>query len=91
MELEAKQAELITASKTIKEKEEKIVALNKDIEKLQTRLALLKVDYRLARLTVVDQEKRGEKGDLGPRSNLWNSTTKERPMTRHNPSKSREI
>jgi hypothetical protein len=64
MELEAKQAELITASKTIKEKEEKIVALNKDIEKLQTRLALLKVDHRLARLTVVDQEKRGEKGDL---------------------------
>lgn len=63
-QLEAKQAELATAAKTIQEKEVKIVALNKDIEKLQTRLALLKVDHRLARLTVINQEKRGDKGDL---------------------------
>lgn len=63
-ELQAKEAELATAAKTIQEKEVKIVALNKDIEKLRTRMALLKVDHRLARLTVTGQEKRGEKGDL---------------------------
>ena len=64
-QLEAKQADLITASKTIKEKEEKIIALNKDIEKLQTRLALLKVDHRLARLTVVPASSTGARSATG--------------------------
>ena len=63
-QLLAKEAQLAAAEKTILEKDAKITSLNKDIEKLHTRLALLKVDHRLARLTVLDQEKRGEKGEL---------------------------
>jgi len=63
-QLQVAQADLEVKAKLIVEKDAKISELNKNIEKLHTRLALLKVDHRLARLTVLDQEKRGEKGDL---------------------------
>ena len=62
--LEDAEADIAAKAKLIQEKDTKISTLNKDIEKLRTRMALLKVDHRLARLTVVNQEKRGEKGDL---------------------------
>lgn len=62
--LQDAEAEIATKVKLLQEKDLKITALNQDIEKLRTRMALLKVDHRLARLSVVNQEKRGEKGDL---------------------------
>jgi hypothetical protein len=62
--LEDAEAEIASQVKLIQEKDAKISTLNKDIEKLRTRMALLKVDHRLARLTVTNQDKRGEKGDL---------------------------
>ena len=62
--LQDAQADLEAKAKIIQQKDVKITELNKDIEKLHTRLALLKVDHRLARLTVVDQEQRGEPAEL---------------------------
>ncbi len=62
--LEDAQADIASKVKLIQEKDTRISTLNKDIEKLRTRMALLKVDHRLARLTVTNQEQRGEKGDL---------------------------
>src|SRR5204863_4538260 len=62
--LEDAEADIATKVKLLQEKDTKISALNKDNEKLRTRMALLKVDHRLARLTVTDQQKRGEKGEL---------------------------
>src|SRR2546429_615219 len=55
--LQDAQADVEAKAKIIQQKDTKIAELNRDIEKLHTRLALLKVDHRLARLTVVDQEK----------------------------------
>ncbi|MBC7856241.1 MAG: hypothetical protein IAF94_22650, partial [Pirellulaceae bacterium] len=62
--LQDAEADIAAKAKTIQENVAKISALNKDNEKLRTKLALLKVDHRLARLTVLDQEKRGEKDEL---------------------------
>lgn len=62
--LEDAQADLEVKARLIQEKDAKITTLNQDIEKLHTRLALLKVDHRVARLTVLDQEKRGDKEEL---------------------------
>ncbi|QDU28702.1 hypothetical protein ETAA8_38070 [Anatilimnocola aggregata] len=53
--LDAAKAELVVKDGTIKEQVVKIDTLNKDVERLETTLALIKVDYRLARLTVLDQ------------------------------------
>ncbi|WP_425614319.1 hypothetical protein NA78x_004186 [Anatilimnocola sp. NA78] len=54
--LDAAAAEIVVKDGTIKEQVVKIDALNKDVERLETTLALIKVDYRLARLTVINQE-----------------------------------
>lgn len=57
--LEDAHAKLAAKEKIIQQRDVKITELNKDIEKLHTRLALLKVDHRIARLTVLDQVERG--------------------------------
>ena len=62
-ELDAAQAEIRQKSLLIIEKDSKISELNLDIEKLEASLALLKVDHRLARLTVVDQGKDPNTGE----------------------------
>jgi len=53
--LDAATAEIALKDGTIKEQVVKIDVLNKDVERLETTLALIKVDYRLARLSVIDQ------------------------------------
>src|SRR5688500_18758525 len=62
-ELDAAEAEITQKSLLIIEKDSKISELNLDIEKLEASLALLKVDHRLARLTVVDQGKDPNTGE----------------------------
>jgi hypothetical protein len=54
-DLEVATAEIKVKDERIKEQDVKIEVLNKDVERLETTLALIKVDYRLARLTVLDQ------------------------------------
>ncbi len=53
--LEAKNAEIAQKTQLLQEKEVQIAALSKDVERLETSLALVKVDHRLAKLTVTDQ------------------------------------
>jgi len=54
-DLEAKNAEIAQKTLLLQEQEVKIANLNKDVERLETSLALMKVDHRLAKLTVIDQ------------------------------------
>lgn len=54
-DLETATAEIKVKDNRIKEQDVQIVTLNKDVERLETTLALIKVDHRLARLTVIDQ------------------------------------
>lgn len=54
-EVAAKAAEIAEKTKQLQEKEVQIVALTKDVERLETSLALIKVDHRLAKLTITDQ------------------------------------
>lgn len=54
-EVEAKTAEIAEKTKLLQEKEVQIATLTKDVERLETSLALIKVDHRLAKLTVTDQ------------------------------------
>lgn len=53
--LAAKDAEILQKNQQLQEKEVQIADLNKDVERLETSLALMKVDHRLAKLTVTDQ------------------------------------
>lgn len=53
--LEAKNAEIAQKTQLLQEKEIQVASLTKDIERLETSLSLLKVDHRLAKLTVTDQ------------------------------------
>lgn len=57
-------ADVEAKGKLLVKKDAEISQLNKDIEKLQTRIALLKVDHRLARLTVREQTKSPETGEI---------------------------
>jgi hypothetical protein len=54
-EVAAKAAEIAEKTKQLQEKEVQIAALAKDVERLQTSLALMKVNHRLAKLTVTNQ------------------------------------
>lgn len=54
-DVEAKAAEIAQKTQLLQEKEVQIAALSKDVERLETSLALVKVDHRLAKLTVTDQ------------------------------------
>ncbi len=54
-DLEAKAVEIAQKTQLLQEQEIEIASLNKDVERLETSLTLLKVDHRLARLTVTDQ------------------------------------
>jgi hypothetical protein len=54
-DIEAKTAEIAQKTQLLQEKEVEIAALSKDVERLETSLALVKVDHRLAKLTVTDQ------------------------------------
>ena len=54
-DLEAKSAELAQKNVQLQKQEEQIATLNKDVERLETSISLLKVDHRLARLSVTDQ------------------------------------
>lgn len=54
-DLEAKTAEIAHKTMLLQEQEAQIAKLSKDVERLETSLALMKVDHRLARLTVTDQ------------------------------------
>lgn len=53
--LEAKTAELAVKTQQIQEQEIQIASLKQDVDRLATSLALMKVDHRLAKLTVTDQ------------------------------------
>lgn len=53
--LEAKTAELALKTQQIQEQEIQIATLKQDVDRLATSLALMKVDHRLAKLTVIDQ------------------------------------
>lgn len=73
-DLMAKQKELDRLSDDVRAKAAEIVSLNKDleekrkeIERLATALKLMKVDQRLARISVLSQEGSAEKGDLATR------------------------
>jgi outer membrane murein-binding lipoprotein Lpp len=61
-ELSAAQSQLAETTEQLNVANQQIDQLNKDIENLNARLTLLKVDHRLARLTVVDQgtDEKGE-------------------------------
>lgn len=61
-ELSAAQSQLAETTEQLNVANQHIDQLNKDIENLNARLTLLKVDHRLARLTVVDQgtDEKGE-------------------------------
>lgn len=54
-DVEAKTAEIAQKTQLLQEQEVQIAALSKDVERLETSLALVKVDHRLAKLTVTDQ------------------------------------
>lgn len=54
-DIEAKAAEIAQKTQLLQEQEVEIASLNKDVERLETSLALVKVDHRLAKLTVTDQ------------------------------------
>src|SRR5262245_51330403 len=54
-DLEAKTAEIAHKTMLLQEQEAQIAKLTKDLEKVETSLALMKVDHRVAKLTVVDQ------------------------------------
>jgi hypothetical protein len=54
-EVAAKTAELAEKTKQLQEKEVQIASLTKDVERLETSLSLLKVNHRLAKLTVTKQ------------------------------------
>jgi len=53
--LERAAEDLVKKNEQIQEQQFQIEALNLDVERLETSLTLLKVDHRLARLTVIDQ------------------------------------
>jgi hypothetical protein len=53
--LERAAEDLVKKNEQIQEQQFKIEDLNKDVERLETSLALMKVDHRLAKLTVIDQ------------------------------------
>ena len=55
-DLDAAAAEIQIKDARIQEQTAQIDTLNKEVEKLETSLTLLKVDHRVARLTVVDQD-----------------------------------
>ncbi len=55
-DLAAAGIELVQKDAKIQEQVAKIAELDKEVQRLETSLALLKVDHRVARLTVVDQD-----------------------------------
>lgn len=55
--LDAASAEIVEKNARIEQQTTEIADLNKQVDKLKTSLTLLKVDHRVARLTVVDQTK----------------------------------
>ena len=70
-DLSASQHKLQQTERKVAEQAEAIVALEKDvaaqkveIQRLETSIRLLKVDHRIARLTVLDQQGSAEEGDL---------------------------
>lgn len=58
------QGDLKQKDAALADSEQKISALNEDIEKKEVALRLIKTDHRLARLTVVDQTTDEETGDI---------------------------
>ncbi|WP_254508427.1 hypothetical protein [Anatilimnocola floriformis] len=54
-DLEAKTVEIAQKTVLLQEQQAQISKLSKDLERLETSLALMKVDHRLARLAVTDQ------------------------------------
>jgi hypothetical protein len=54
-DLEAKTVEIAQKTLLLQEQEVQIANLSKDVERLETSLALMRVDHRLAKLTVIDQ------------------------------------
>lgn len=71
IEAEKKEQELVAVRKEMAVKDEQIVKLGQDVElltlkveKLDTALRLLKVDHRLARLTVLEQGKDADSGEV---------------------------
>lgn len=63
-QLVEKQQELQAAQQRIGEQKKELAEKQKEIERLGTALRLLKVDHRLARLTVLDQKKDETSGEL---------------------------
>jgi hypothetical protein len=55
-DLELADAELVRKDAKIQEQTAEISKLNIEVDRLETSLALLKIDHRVARLTVVDQD-----------------------------------
>lgn len=62
-ELDATKVKLRDAETELTRRAEQIAELKVNVEKLETRIALLKVDHRVAKLTVIDQ---GPKEEGGP-------------------------
>jgi hypothetical protein len=64
MDIERKTALIQEKDRTIGTLEEDVARKKKEIERLETAMRLLKVDHRLARLTVLDQGPDPETGDV---------------------------
>jgi hypothetical protein len=63
-ELDAASADIQQKAARIQEQETEIKTLNEEVDKLETSLTLLKVDHRVAKLTVVDQTKDDATGKM---------------------------
>ena len=63
-DLKAAAAELEQKNARIQEQDAAIAELNQEVERLETAMTLLKVDHRLARLTVTSQKENPETGEL---------------------------
>lgn len=58
------QGDLKQKDAALADSEKKIAALNEDLEKKEVALKLIKTDHRLAKLTVIDQKKDEESGEV---------------------------
>jgi hypothetical protein len=65
--LVAAEADLATKAEQIRKKDAEIVKLNENVERLETSIGLLKVDHRVARLSVVDQTEDAATGEITTR------------------------
>jgi hypothetical protein len=62
--LQTAEADIAAKAKQLRQKDAEIATLNENVEKLETAIGLLKVDHRVARLSVVDQTQDAATGEI---------------------------